>query len=161
MLGSPASAHVYEAPTELNGSDTRTRLFLAGGITDCPDWQSEMVTLLWDLPLALMNPRRAVWPSYTPEASREQIEWESRHLHKANAVLFWFCAATICPIVLYELGVWSSHRGLRGHKPIFVGIEPGYSRTLDVEIQTGLIRPDVTIVSSLEDLAKQVREFME
>jgi hypothetical protein len=33
-------------------------VFLAGGITGCPDWQAELVRMLADVPVALLNPRR-------------------------------------------------------------------------------------------------------
>ena len=81
-----------------------------------------------------------------------QIEWEHRHLHRADALLFWFPCETLCPIALYELGAWS----MTG-KPLCVGTHPDYPRRLDVEVQTRLARPDIRVVSSLEDLAGQAR----
>jgi hypothetical protein len=65
--------------------------------------------------------------------------------------VFWFCAATLNPIVLYELGTWSV-----SDKKIAIGVEPGYQREQDVRIQTSLVRPDVTVVSSLDDLAREI-----
>ena len=41
---------------------------------------------------------------------------------------------------------------------LFVGIHPEYKRKMDVEIQTALVRPEVTVVYSVEDLADQVYE---
>lgn len=153
--GTSIYSHVYEAPAELDPDDHRLRVFLAGGITGCPDWQAAIVPLLWDLPLAIFNPRRAVWNA----ESEDQIQWEHKYLLKAHVALFWFCAATVCPIALYELGVVSAWRGLTGHKALFVGIEPGYAREVDVRIQTRLERPEVEIADSLEDLARQVRDY--
>jgi len=69
-------------------------------------------------------------------------------------IQFWFPQETLCPIVLYELGAWS-----KTNKPIFVGVHPEYKRRQDVEIQTKLARPEVKIVFSLENLAKQIRDF--
>ncbi len=128
-------------------------VFLAGGITGCPDWQTEMVRILsrWDLDLAILNPRRANFPIGDPLAAQAQIAWEFEHLRSAEAISFWFPQETLNPIVLYELGAWSMTK-----KPIFVGVHPDYKRRQDVEIQTGLARPDVTVVYYLEDLAKQV-----
>ena len=57
-------------------------------------------------------------------------------------------------IVLYELGAWSMTM-----KPIFVGVDPEYIRRADVEVQTGLARPEVLVVHSLEALAGQIREW--
>ena len=44
-------------------------------------------------------------------------------------------------------------------KPLFVGVHPNYQRRADVEIQTRLVRPDVTIVYTIEDLVKQVLAY--
>jgi hypothetical protein len=144
-----------EAPREFDDSAPwlfpGPAVFLAGGITGCPDWQQEMRSLLCESGLTLLNPRRADFPIGDPDAARAQIEWEHRHLRKADLILFWFCAATLNPIVLYELGAWSMR-----HKPLAVGIEPGYQREADVRIQTRLARPDVPIVASLQDLAEAV-----
>ena len=134
--------------------DDTQMVFLAGGITGCPDWQQEIVELLKDTNLTLLNPRRTHFPIGNPNAAQEQIEWEHDHLKMGDAILFWFPCETICPIVLYELGAWSMT-----DKPIFVGVHPDYSRRQDVEIQTGLVRPEITVVYSLETLAKQVRQL--
>lgn len=140
-----------EAPEILEQKQGSTSIFLAGGITNCPDWQREMVKLLQDTDLILLNPRRTHFPIYDPNAAQEQITWEYEHLRKADAILFWFPYQTLCPIVLYELGAWSM-----SGKPIFVGVHPEYQRRRDVEIQTGLVRSQVRIVYSLQDLAYQV-----
>jgi Nucleoside 2-deoxyribosyltransferase like len=127
-------------------------VFMAGGISGCPDWQREVVGLLRDEPVALLNPRRAAFPIGDPEAGPKQIEWEHRHLRRADAILFWFPRETLCPIALYELGAWSMTT-----KSLFVGTHPGYPRRMDVEVQTRLARPDVRVADSLTDLAEQVR----
>lgn len=142
-----------EAPEKLERSFGYKSVFLAGGITNCPDWQQEIVELLRDTDLILLNPRRANFPIGDPSAAMEQITWEHDHLRKATAVLFWFPCETLCPIVLYELGAWSMT-----DKPIFVGVHPKYKRRQDVEIQTRLVRPDVEVVYNLEDLANLVIE---
>lgn len=129
-------------------------IFLAGGITGCPDWQQDMVKLLYDARLTLLNPRREDFPIHDPNAALEQITWEHEQLRFADAILFWFPCETICPIVLYELGAWSMT-----DKPIFVGVHPDYQKRQDVEIQTALVRPDVEIVYTLQDLAEQIREY--
>ena len=126
-------------------------LFLAGGITDCPDWQTEMVHLLRGTNLVIYNPRRANFPIHDPSAAQAQIKWEHTHLYLASMILFWFPKETLCPIVLYELGAWSMT-----NKSIFIGVENGYKRHNDVLIQTRLARPEVVIVNSLEELAARV-----
>jgi hypothetical protein len=42
------------------------------------------------------------------------------------------------------------------NKPLFVGVHPDYQRVQDVYIQTALARPDVQIVTSLEELAQEI-----
>lgn len=123
-------------------------IFLAGGITNCPDWQQDIVSMLRDTDLTLLNPRRENFPIHDPNAALAQITWEYEHLRKANAILFWFPRETLCPIVLYELGAWNMTK-----KPIFVGVHPEYKRRPDVEIQTQLARPSIEVVYSLQDLA--------
>lgn len=142
-----------EAPTEYV-ADGRRSVFLAGGISGCDDWQARMTALLADLQLTVLNPRRERFPIDDPAAAEEQIRWEYRHLRRATSRLFWFPPATLCPITLYELGAWSAMPG-----PLFVGVDPGYARRRDVEIQTKLARPDVPVVHSLAELAAQVRRF--
>lgn len=126
-------------------------LFMAGGITNCPDWQQAMRELLKDSGYMLLNPRRADFPIGEPGAAQEQIEWEYNMLRRAEYIMFWFPKETICPIVLYELGAWS----MTG-KHIFVGVHPDYQRRQDVEIQTKLVRPNIEIVYSLEELSDQI-----
>jgi Nucleoside 2-deoxyribosyltransferase like len=139
----------YESPAEYNGDGPS--LFLAGGITGCEDWQSDIRSRLAHVPVALFNPRRSNFDFKDPFAAQKQIEWEYRHLRKADGILFWFTHETIQPIVLFELGAHSF-----GSKPIFVGSHPAYSRNLDVLIQLRLARPGLVVHDSLEELALQV-----
>lgn len=143
-----------EAPEDYIHGGVETAVFLAGGITDCPDWQSEMVELLSDTDLVLFNPRRKGFDVRDPNASDVQIRWENKHLKAANRILFWFphSPPSVCPITLWELGYWT-----RTQKRLAIGIEPGYVREYDVRMQTGLERPDVPIVSTLEDLAETIK----
>lgn len=130
-------------------------LFLAGGITGCPDWQRDAVRMLAGQNVVLLNPRRANFPIGDPSAATDQIEWEYRHLAAADAILFWFPCETLCPIVLYELGRWSTSA-----KPLFVGTHPQYQRRQDVLIQLRLARRDVTVSSDLELVVADVREWL-
>jgi hypothetical protein len=141
-----------EAPTEYAGAGPS--LFLAGGITDCGNWQRDFADALRGTDLVVLNPRRERFPTDDPTAAEQQIRWEFRHLRRATARLFWFPSATLCPIALFELGAWS-----RGGEPLFVGVDPAYARRTDVEVQMRLARPDVNVVYSLRDLTKQVSAF--
>lgn len=138
-----------EAPEEWDGHGRA--VFLAGGITDCPDWQTEMVEMMDGSDLVVLNPRRKDFPISDPDAAQAQITWEHHYLRRAGVISFWFPKETLCPIVLYELGAWS----MTG-KPLVVGVEPGYQREADVRIQTRLARPGLVIVDQLEAVAARV-----
>jgi len=135
-----------EAPTPYDGSEPA--LFLAGGITDCPNWQQVAVQLVRQAGIdwVILNPRRghAVDEENTVA---EQVAWESRHLRLARAVLFWFPASTsVQPIALYELG-WC----VASAKPLAVGAEPGYPRRRDVILQLSLARAEIAVRSTLAE----------
>jgi hypothetical protein len=130
----------------------RICLFLAGGITGCPDWQGEAVKKLQDLHITILNPRRKNFPIHDKSAAEEQIMWEFNALNNATHILFWFCKATLCPIVLYELG----RHLARSKAGIFIGIEPGYKRAQDVMIQTRLANSSLVINNSFDDLMTNV-----
>jgi len=133
-------------------------LFLGGGITDCPDWQKELVDILrakLDIDLTILNPRRANFPIDDPSASYDQIKWEFDHLRRADAITFWFPQETLCPITLYELGAWSMT-----DKPLFVGHHPNYQRKADVFHQTRLVRPGAVITQYIEHMADEIIDWV-
>jgi hypothetical protein len=148
-----STATVVEAPAEYDGPGPS--LFLAGGISNTTDWQTDVIGRLSHLPLALLNPRRTNYPWHEPSAAAAQIEWEFRHLRRATAVLFWFPPETLCPIALFELG----GRIMVPEQPLFVGTHPDYARKLDVEIQLRLARPEVRVVTRVDELARQVGDW--
>ncbi len=141
-----------EAPNEYEDKDTS--IFLAGGIIGCPDWQKEMVEKLKDLPITILNPRRNNFPTDDPNAGEKQVKWEFKHLHKATVVSFWFAKETLNPITLFELGSC-----LVSDKKIFIGIHSDYEKRPTVIVQPKLVRPELEIVSSLEDLALQIKNW--
>jgi hypothetical protein len=144
------SVDYFESPQVFG----RPSLFLGGGISNCPDWQAEIVDILTTggSDLALINPRSANFDTKTKSRTLDQIKWEYLMLRRSDGILFWFAAETIQPIVLFELG---SHLMVPG-KPIFIGMHPEYPRRIDVEVQTSIIRPDLQIVYSLQALAGQI-----
>ena len=141
-----------QCPAEVTPRDGERSVFLAGGISSCPDWQMQLLGLLSDTDWLLINPRREDFDSSDAGMAQAQIEWEHRHLRLADAIAFWFPPQTLCPITLYELGAWSMT-----HKPLFVGVDPQYKRRVDVIIQTQLARSDVRVADSLEGLAERLR----
>jgi hypothetical protein len=127
------------------------RLFVAGGISRCRDWQAGLIALLQPTDYCVFNPRRDDFPAGDPEASRRQIHWEHAHLEQADIVGFFFPPETLCPITLFELGKMAMTK-----RELFVGAHPRYGRRGDVEMQLGLIRPEVRVVDSVEALAAQL-----
>lgn len=152
---------VFRAPEPVPAHALSHSLFLAGGIgagAPVPDWQSELVARLRDTNWTLLNPRRDHYPSHDPTALHEQIEWEHRYLRAASAISFWFPPETLCPITLYELGAWTYWRDENGKaKPLVVGAHPDYLKRADVVIQLGLVRPEIEVVGSLDELEAQIR----
>ena len=117
-------------------------VFLAGGIDCCPDWQAAVrQDLCQACSCTLLNPRRANFPMNDPDTAEAQIIWEHDALRKADVVAFWFCKEKVQPIALFELGATLERLGgaVGGLPRIIIGIEAGYPRTQDVEIQTRLV----------------------
>ena len=117
-------------------------LFLAGGISNCPDWQAEAVELLAEglkhvqRDVMVANPRRAEGLESTGPAAARQIAWEHNMLSKAALVSFWFPKETLCPITLLELGVQMGE----GRAKVIVAAEGAYARRFDLIEQIGLAR---------------------
>lgn len=146
----------YESRLPVDPDKTTDILFLAGGITGCPDWQTEMTDAMKDLSdLTILNPRRANLDVVNPRLAEEQILWESRHLKMANIISFWFPAETVCPIALYELGMWTDKAPL-----LFVGTDAAYSRRQDVIIQTRLRKREQPIYYRLDQMIEAMRDIL-
>lgn len=138
-----------EAPNTTSSS--KKSLFLAGTITGSANWQQKLIKEIETLDIVVFNPRRKNFDVKDPKGSEKQILWEHLHLRAADAISFWLAKETVGPIVLFELG---AH--MMTSKPIVIGIDPEYERKQDVEIQAKLARPDIKIVYSLENLAKEI-----
>jgi hypothetical protein len=132
-------------------------VFLAGGIGLCENWQQDAAAAFADLEVAVLDPRRAVFPVEDPDAEAEQVTWEHTHLHRAALVMFWFPdSESHQPIALYELGMMAN-----GQTPIVVGADPRYARRNNIVVQLRLARPGLEVHSTLADTAGAVRAFFE
>lgn len=125
------------------------KLFLAGGITNCADWQAEAIKEVnaFYNRLTVYNPRNPNYDVNDPSMEERQICWEFDKLSKANIIVFWFAKETLCPITLLEYGKYA----LASTKPIVVGVDPEYKRKNDIIIQTSLARPDLDIYDNFKD----------
>jgi len=141
----------------------RPWVFLAGGITDCPDWQQDLRRLLAGGPGTMLNPRRANFPIHDPNAAKEQITWEFLALNQADVFSMWFSdGPSVQPICMYELGRhlarWETKQ-ITSLK-VCIGVEPGYSREQDVRIQSALVG-NFKIATTLEEHAENILKQME
>lgn len=154
---------VIECPQFYERQSSREHpIFLAGGISGCPDWQKEFIARFKDMDddFILLNPRRATFDITNPKESEFQIGWEYRHLHDIQpaAIVFWFPYNTLCPITLYELGMQAANR--RPWRPyVFVGCHPAYPRAFDVKLQLQLAGFEGTVRDNFTDLVKDVKEW--
>jgi len=129
---------VITAPEKIPGNVSRPTVFLAGGITNCPNWQREIIEMLKDVQGTILNPRRENFPVGDPNSAVEQITWEFNAIEMCDIFSIWFCAGpSDQPICMYELG-----RNLLKREDcpdqVLIGIEPGYKREMDVRIQADL-----------------------
>ncbi len=128
-------------------------IFLGGGISECPDWQTEIIDLLKDTNLTLLNPRRPSGLEKNGEDATKQILWEYNALRTVPTIVFWFPEETLCPITLFELGVFTQKPEVK----LVVGTHPNYKRRFDVIAQLKLSRPEVTVRNSIADLAEELK----
>jgi len=150
-------ALIIEAPNEVYSPENsiNVKVFLAGGILGCPNWQSYVVSELKDVPgMTVYNPRRKDFPEHpAPKASEEQIAWEFEHLRDADVVLFWFSPGSPNPMALYELGMWANSRT---DTISIVGADPTYERRQDVVVQTRLAKPWMHVFDSLDTMLEEL-----
>ena len=159
--------HYLEAPEGFHGRLVRPWVFMAGGITNCPDWQQALRTYLnLELgPMAndytsirsftLLNPRRENFPINDPCASEEQIAWEYMGFKLADITIFWFAKGSLNPIVLFELGKHCMHPN------IVVGCDPEYARISDVIIQLRLMKPRFKVITCFEPFCAAVSDAIQ
>lgn len=153
---------IIQSPEIYTNFSYLNMLFLAGGISNCPDWQGDLCNRYkqYDGSLSIFNPRRVGDLCKNGSDAKEQIEWEHLYLSKCHNILFWFPEETVCPISLFELGKYAQKFSGYINKKLFIGIHPNYSRKFDLEIQLPLIIPKIEIYNSLDDLFNAtVEEF--
>lgn len=149
---------VITAPEQIGFDSLRFKsVFLAGGITNCPEWQDELIThldnLIGQFDVVVINPRRKNFPIGDKRAGLEQIEWEFEMLKHASVFSMWFSNAdSDQPICMYELGRHLSLRKLMSLDlsvdGFVLGVEEGYRRELDVYAQVfHAARPKVPEIS--------------
>ena len=158
-----AEVHVLTAPESIDNV-YGCSVFLAGGITNCPNWQNDVIQLIKEnfdfycpcddrisylcgdyrnlSDLYIYNPRRENFPIHDPSASEKQIKWEFEALEKADIFSMYFSSGeSDQPICMYELGrnlCRMQNKGSNWKDRIVITTENGYRRKNDVVIQTKL-----------------------
>ena len=104
------------APEKYERKSGDITVFLAGGITNCHNWQEEILKYLdtdftpeITSKLVIFNPRRKNFHINDPNATEQQITWEFNRLEEADIFSMYFCAGeSDQPICMYELGRYIS-----------------------------------------------------
>ncbi len=145
-------------------------VFLAGGITNCEDWQNKVIDCLKRYPakdtehLVIFNPRRSEWPSNgDTDEIRRQIHWEAEYIRKCDIFSMYFTNTKDSdqPICFYELGRYTQN----GRD--IISYQEGFKRALDVDIQMEILAPgmkvnkNVTPEQHAEIIFKKHKEFVE
>lgn len=135
---------IITAPEEYQLRSDEISVFLAGGITNCWNWQQSVLTQLSSSSyltdhLVVFNPRRDNFPIEDPDASRAQIEWEFKYLNQSNIFSMYFTSGqSTQPICMYELGRYLEVNKLIHPSKSIISVESGYVRENDVIIQSEL-----------------------
>lgn len=146
----------------------RPWVFMAGGITNCVDWQQDLNCKLADVYAGtLINPRRVDFPIGDPGAAAEQIAWEHKALWSADVFSMWFDVGSIQPICMFELGAHLARFKLNSPPltKVVIGVHPDYERKQDVMIQTELIMdsmisPAIEVVDNLDAQASVIAQYV-
>lgn len=154
---------VITAPEDYTLQDGEVSVFLAGGITNCPNWQKDVIDELArycdykDNKLVVFNPRRDNFPIGDASAARAQIEWEFNCLEKADIFSMFFSSGdSDQPICMYELGRNIARMQTRfptdWNKRIIISSAHDYKRINDVRIQVRLAtNDDILVLNTLHD----------
>jgi len=127
-----------------------TSIFLAGGITNCKNWQDEVIKELEFENISIFNPRQTNFNINDKSASFKQISWEFERLEQMELFSMYFCESeSDQPICMYELG--RNILRMQNRFPsdwqnrIIIGVEENYKRKQDVIIQTSLCAPTIFV----------------
>lgn len=144
---------VVVAPDELYTVSKRkaVKVFIAGGITNCPNWQEEFIEncknkLKRENQVVFYNPRRESIDLSNKSEAEKQIVWEFEHLEQTDRIVFWFSKGSLNPTTLYQLGRYL------GKKELIIGIDPDYERKIDVELQSKLAGYKKKFAGSIPEL---------
>lgn len=146
-------------PDQVPTNSCIIKVFLAGGIDGCPDWQQNFIDQLEKTfafkSLCVISPRL----DKRLCDDDEQIRWEFNAMKMADVVCFYFPKESLCPISLYELGRYNTLRNLFGSPKLFISAHQDYSCRADVLHQSSLLHDD-PVLDSLETLVHVVTDYL-
>ncbi len=127
-------------------------VFLAGGITNCENWQDKVMKELAFEDVTVFNPRQVAFDITDKIATIKQITWEYDRLEKMDIFSMYFCGGeSDQPICMYELGRNILRMQNRfpsdWEKRIVVSVESDYKRKEDVLVQLKLCAPKLFVDS--------------
>lgn len=159
-----APEHRYFPPKSL-------KVFLAGGICNCVQWQQEIIKKFINeshelspdfKDVYLLNPRRVDWLDKPGEATR-QIEWEFDMIERCDVFTMYFAGGeSDQPICMYELG--RNIERMKTRFPdswmdrIIITCDSSYKRLNDVLVQTRLATDDLVDVNVVETVMDSINE---
>lgn len=148
---------VYTAPEVVTRNPD---VFIAGGISNCPDWQQRFIDGFSNTDYILANPRQPQGMLSDSVEAQEQIAWEFDALRRSRITAFWFPQETLCPITLFELGA-----ALGEKRRVVIATHPGYGRRFDVIEQVkhynALNGTQHVVYDSIEVLVVATKMFLE
>ena len=157
---------IVTAPEKYIVKENDVCVFLAGGITNCENWQQAVIKELQDKLntdyLVIFNPRRENFPIDDPSAASKQIEWEFQWLDHTDIFSMYFAGGiSDQPICMYELGRNILRMQMRfptdWQNRIVISCEPNYNRRNDVYIQTQLATNSKVLINS--DIASSCVQY--
>lgn len=135
------------------------KIFLAGSIEmgNAIDWQTQVVTSLFDTQVTVLNPRRDEWDSSWKQSITnpmfvEQVSWELDALAMSDIIAMYLDPDTAAPISLLEFGQYYQSGKLMIACPL------GFHKRGNIEICCA--RSDVILLDSLEDLIKTLKQLI-
>lgn len=144
-----------KSPHDIHPAVLKSGIFLAGGISNCPDWQQGVGDrIAAETNAVAVNPRRTDFDmSAYEEISKQQIKWEYLALRMCSFNMFWFPCETLCPITLFELGS-ALERCQDG--ALFVGAHPEYQRRFDLVEQINLKGKSCLLYDNLDEMTNEM-----
>ena len=128
---------LYTYPTELPAQFDRIPIVVIGCISDSPEWQSKLISLIDTNKYDVINPRGPKSSTKTADGVRKQIEWEHRALEYAQIVIFWFPKESKCLGTLFHYGKLLE-RACKDGIRLIGGCDPGYTHAGELDVRTQL-----------------------